>query len=54
VPDLPGCIAVGETRDEALRSIREAIVLHLEGLLAAGEAIPTPSSEGEIVDVDAA
>ncbi|MDI6773543.1 MAG: type II toxin-antitoxin system HicB family antitoxin, partial [bacterium] len=32
VPDLPGCIAVGETRDEALRLIREAIEFHIEGL----------------------
>lgn len=54
VPDLPGCIAAGETRAEALRLIREAIVLHIEGLHEAGESIPVPSSEGEIVDVDAA
>jgi predicted RNase H-like HicB family nuclease len=54
VPDLPGCIAVGETREEALRLIREAIVFHIEGLQEAGETIPCPSSEGEIVDVEAA
>ena len=54
VPDLPGCIAAGETREEALQLIREAIVFHGEGLQKAGEAIPSPSSEGEIVDVDAA
>jgi len=54
VPDLPGCIAAGKTRDEALRLIREAIVLHVEGLLEAGEPIPNPSSEGEVVEVDAA
>ena len=54
VPDLPGCIAVGETRDEALRLIREAIGFHIESLREAGEAIPRPSSEGEEVDVDAA
>lgn len=32
VPDLPGCVAVGETREEALRLIGEAVELHLEGL----------------------
>ena len=32
VPDLPGCIAVGETRDEVLQLIREAIDFHIEGL----------------------
>lgn len=54
VPDLPGCIAAGETREEALRLIREAIVFHIEGLHEAGETIPTPSSEGEVVEIDAA
>ena len=34
VPDLPGCIAVGETREEVLQSIHEAIEFHLEGLTA--------------------
>ncbi|HXH40614.1 MAG TPA: type II toxin-antitoxin system HicB family antitoxin [Thermoanaerobaculia bacterium] len=32
VPDLPGCVAVGETRDEAMELIREAIELHVESL----------------------
>lgn len=54
VPDLPGCIAAGKTRAEALRLIREAIAFHVEGLHEAGEAIPNPSSEAEVVDVDAA
>lgn len=54
VPDLPGCIAAGETREEAIRLIREAIVFHIEGLQEAGEAIPVPSCESEVIDVDAA
>lgn len=32
VPDLPGCVAVGETREEALELIREAIEFHLDGV----------------------
>ena len=32
VPDLPGCVAVGETREEALQRIREAIELHIDSL----------------------
>ena len=32
VPDLPGCVAVGETREEALQLIREAIEFHIDGL----------------------
>jgi len=51
VPDLPGCIAVGETRDEALRLIREAIEFHIEGLRQEGLPVPAPSSEGEFVVV---
>jgi predicted RNase H-like HicB family nuclease len=54
VPDLPGCIAVGRTREEALRLIREGIAFHLQALHEAGEVIPAPSSEGEVVDIDAA
>ena len=43
VPDLPGCIAVGESREEVLKKIREAIELHLEGLREDGLPIPEPS-----------
>ena len=54
VPDLPGCVAAGETREEVLRLIREAIEFHLEGLRETGEDVPAPSSEGEVVEIDAA
>jgi len=54
VPDLPGCIAAGETRDEILELIKEAIEFHIEGLREAGEPVPPPSSTGEIVEIDAA
>ena len=54
VPDLPGCVAVGETRAEVLRLIREAIELHIAGLKEDGLPVPAPSSEGEIVEVGAA
>ena len=53
VPDLPGCIAVGETRDEVLASIHEAIEFHLDGLKEDGQPIPPPSSSSEIVEVAA-
>lgn len=51
VPDLPGCVAVGETREEALRLIQEAIEFHLEGMREEGLPIPEPSSSGEYVEV---
>ncbi len=54
VPDLPGCVAVGETREEALRLIGEAVELHLEGLREEGLPIPKPSSSSEYVEVGAA
>jgi predicted RNase H-like HicB family nuclease len=40
VPDLPGCVAVGETRDEVLLLIREAMDFHIESLRADGLAVP--------------
>ncbi len=51
VPDLPGCIAVGETREEVLASIHEAIEFHLEGLKQDGTPIPPPTSSSEVVEV---
>lgn len=54
VPDLPGCIAAGESRKEVLTLIREAIEFHLEGLREDGHPIPSPSSSSEVVEVEAA
>ena len=54
VPDLPGCVAVGETRAEVIGLIREAVALHIDGLREEGLPVPRPSSEGEFVDVEAA
>ena len=54
VPDLPGCVAVGETRDEVLRLIRDAIELHIDCLKQDGLPVPGPSSEVEFVEVGAA
>jgi predicted RNase H-like HicB family nuclease len=54
VPDLPGCVAAGETREEVLTLIREAIEFHLEGLREDGQPIPKPSSSSEVVDVKVA
>lgn len=54
VPDLPGCVAVGESREEVVQLIREAIEFHIEGLKEDGQPVPAPSSEGEVVAVRAA
>ena len=53
VPDLPGCIATGATREEVVRQIREAIEFHLEGMREQGEPIPEPQSTAAVVDVAA-
>ncbi len=42
VPDLPGCFSAGETFDEALTEVVEAIECHVEGMLMDGEPIPPP------------
>jgi predicted RNase H-like HicB family nuclease len=42
VPDLPGCFSAGRTVDEALAMAKEAIELHLEGMIEDGEAVPKP------------
>ena len=52
VPDLPGCIAVAETREEVIELIKEAIDFHLEGLRERGEPVPAPSSESEFIETE--
>lgn len=54
VPDLPGCVAVGESRSEVLELIRQAIEFHIDGLKQDGLPVPTPSSEGDFVEIGAA
>jgi predicted RNase H-like HicB family nuclease len=51
VPDLPGCVAVGETRDEAIDLIREAIEMHIDSLRENGEPVPPPHSFVEKIAV---
>ncbi|MGE3976014.1 MAG: type II toxin-antitoxin system HicB family antitoxin [Nitrospira sp.] len=51
VPDLPGCVATGETVQETETMIREAIECHLEGLRADSLPIPPPSSQVDYVEV---
>ncbi len=53
VPDLPGCIAAGDTKEEVVRLIQEAIEFHIEGLKEDGLPIPDPSSTVEFIEVAA-
>jgi predicted RNase H-like HicB family nuclease len=53
VPDLPGCVAVGDTVGDVQRLIREAIEDHLSGMKEDGIPIPPPSIQVDYVDVAA-
>jgi predicted RNase H-like HicB family nuclease len=50
-PDLDGCVAAGDDREQTITLMREAIAFHLEGLAAAGEPIPAPASESAYIEV---
>jgi predicted RNase H-like HicB family nuclease len=50
VPALPGCVTQGDTRDEALRNVREAIELYVEDCVAAGDPVPNEAGR-EYVEV---
>jgi len=52
-PDLPGCVATGATQVEVERRMREAIELHVAGLLQQGEPVPEPHSSSSYVEVSA-
>ena len=51
VPDLPGCVAVGETLEDTSRLIKEAIEFHLQGMREDGVPAPQPSAVTEYVEV---
>lgn len=50
VPDLPGCIATGLTRDEVETHIREAIALHIKAIREEGSPPPEPEAWAELVE----
>jgi len=53
VPDLPGCIATGQTLGEVESEISEAIAFHIEGMVEDGLPVPQPSSQVEYIEVAA-
>jgi predicted RNase H-like HicB family nuclease len=50
-PDVPGCIATGESVAEVTATLREAIAEHLEILRGMGEEIPVPHSQAAVIQV---
>ncbi len=49
VPDVPGCVATGNTKDEARQNVVDALELHIEGLIEDGLPIPAPQSEADYI-----
>ena len=52
VPDLPGCVATGATREEVEENMRGAVEMHVRGLIEKGLPIPEPSSFAEFVVIE--
>lgn len=50
-PDLPGCTSWGETRDQAIEHIREAIEVWIESAQSDGTTVPRPGSNLEYVQI---
>jgi predicted RNase H-like HicB family nuclease len=50
-PDLPGCAAVGRTREEVEKNMREAIAMHIQGMIEDNEPIPTSHTDAEYMDI---
>jgi predicted RNase H-like HicB family nuclease len=52
-PDLPGCVATGETRPQIESEMHDAIEFHIEGLRRVGEPVPEPRSDAAFCEVAA-
>ncbi|MGC9453364.1 MAG: type II toxin-antitoxin system HicB family antitoxin [Phycisphaerae bacterium] len=50
VPDLPGCVATGETLEEVRSAVRDAVEMHLAGLREDGQEIPPARAMGEVIE----
>lgn len=51
LPDFPGCVAVGDSREEVEKSIRTALKMHIKGMKADGLPIPAPMNYGEQIEI---
>ena len=54
VPDLPGCIATGKTKEQVRRRIQEAVAIHLQSMMEDGDPIPKTTTEWEYLDIQLA
>jgi predicted RNase H-like HicB family nuclease len=51
VPDLPGCVATGSDKTQALQNLKEAVELHIDGMKEEGLPIPLPSTQSDLLEV---
>lgn len=51
-PDVPGCVSVGDTRDELIANLHEALDLHISGMQEDGESLPAPDTEAIGIEVE--
>lgn len=51
LPDLPGCVTTGRTRDEIVRNLDEAVRGHVASLREYGDRVPEPSAQTAVVEV---
>ena len=51
VPDLPGCVAVGDTLEEVEKNMREALAMHIQGMIEDHEPIPVPQTTAKYMDI---
>jgi predicted RNase H-like HicB family nuclease len=51
VPDLPGCVSTGKTREEIESNIKEAIEFHIDGLRESGQPVPPPTAWVETIEL---
>lgn len=54
VPALPGCLSQGDTIEEAIANAREAIKLHIEGMIEDGEPVPLETEHPQAIVIDVA
>ncbi len=52
VPALPGCITQGDTVEQCIERAKEAIALHIEGLIADGEPVPVEKDRPQVITID--
>jgi len=52
VPDLPGCVATGQTTEETEQNLREAVLFHIDGLREDGLPVPEPSTRCEYLETE--